>query len=110
MGILNDPDPVETREWVDSLRAVLRYAGPERARYLLTQLRDEAARHKVILQRDQRLIRVRRLKISIQRAREVLETQERTSKSTAETAIGVGFVLHAEELRWGLCVALGCCD
>jgi len=45
MGILNDPDPVETREWVDSLRAVLRYAGPERARYLLTQLRDEAARH-----------------------------------------------------------------
>src|SRR4030095_11948944 len=45
MGILNDPDPIETQEWVDSLLAVLQYAGPDRARYLLTQLRDEAARH-----------------------------------------------------------------
>ena len=44
MGILNDHDPVETQEWVDSLRAVLQHAGPERARYLLGMLRDEALR------------------------------------------------------------------
>jgi pyruvate dehydrogenase E1 component len=44
MGILNDHDPVETQEWVESLRAVLHHRGPERARYLLGQLRDEAGR------------------------------------------------------------------
>ena len=44
MGILNDHDPVETQEWVDSLRAVLQHAGPERAKYLLGMLRDEALR------------------------------------------------------------------
>ena len=42
MGILNDHDPVETQEWVDSLRAVLQHAGPDRARHLLTKLREEA--------------------------------------------------------------------
>ena len=31
MGILSDHDPVETQEWVDSLRAVVQHAGPERA-------------------------------------------------------------------------------
>ena len=46
MGILNDHDPVETQEWVDSLRAVLQHAGPERARYLLAKLRDEALAHR----------------------------------------------------------------
>ena len=44
MGILNDHDPVETQEWVDSLRAVVQHQGAERARFLLTQLRDEASR------------------------------------------------------------------
>jgi pyruvate dehydrogenase E1 component len=44
MGIVNDHDPVETREWVDSLRAVVEHQGVERARYLLAQLRDEASR------------------------------------------------------------------
>ena len=44
MGIVNDHDPVETREWLDSLRAVVQYAGVDRARFLLTQLRDEARR------------------------------------------------------------------
>ncbi|TMH34492.1 MAG: pyruvate dehydrogenase (acetyl-transferring), homodimeric type [Betaproteobacteria bacterium] len=43
MGILSDHDPVETREWVDSLNAVVQYQGVERARYLLGKLRDEAA-------------------------------------------------------------------
>ena len=42
MGIVNDHDPVETQEWVDSLRAVVQHQGVERARFLLTQLRDEA--------------------------------------------------------------------
>src|SRR4051812_42026682 len=42
MGIMNDYDPVETQEWVDSLRAVLQHAGPERVKYLLSKLRDEA--------------------------------------------------------------------
>jgi pyruvate dehydrogenase E1 component len=44
MGILNDHDPVETQEWVDSLKAVVQHQGVERARFLLTQLRDEASR------------------------------------------------------------------
>jgi pyruvate dehydrogenase E1 component len=44
MDMSNDHDPDETREWVDSLKAVVAHQGVERARYLLTQLRDEAAR------------------------------------------------------------------
>jgi len=44
MGNMSDHDPVETQEWVDSLRAVLQHAGPERAKYLLGMLRDEALR------------------------------------------------------------------
>src|SRR5256885_1460687 len=42
MSILSDPDPSETSEWVDALRAVVHYQGPERAAYVLTQLREEA--------------------------------------------------------------------
>jgi pyruvate dehydrogenase E1 component len=42
MGTLNDHDPTETQEWVDSLRAVLQQQGPERVRWLLARLRDEA--------------------------------------------------------------------
>ena len=42
MGVVNDYDPVETQEWIDSLRAVVRYAGPERAQYLLAKVREEA--------------------------------------------------------------------
>src|SRR3954447_20228241 len=45
MGVVNDHDPIETREWIDALRAVVQYQGPERARYLLTLLRDEATRY-----------------------------------------------------------------
>ncbi|HEX7328751.1 MAG TPA: pyruvate dehydrogenase (acetyl-transferring), homodimeric type [Casimicrobiaceae bacterium] len=44
MGIMNDHDPVETGEWIDSLRAVIEYQGAERARFLLARLRDEARR------------------------------------------------------------------
>ena len=44
MGILSDHDPVETQEWVDSLRAVVHHQGSERATFLLAKLREEAAR------------------------------------------------------------------
>ena len=44
MERMQDLDPVETGEWVDSLRAVRQHAGPERAKYLLGMLRDEALR------------------------------------------------------------------
>lgn len=39
-----DPDFLETQEWLDSLEAVVESEGPERARYLLTQLRLAARR------------------------------------------------------------------
>ena len=44
MGIMHDHDPVETREWLDALNAVVQHQGADRARYLLTLLREEAAR------------------------------------------------------------------
>ena len=37
-----DVDPLETREWLDSLHAVLQHEGEARASYLLDQLTDEA--------------------------------------------------------------------
>lgn len=37
-----DKDPLETREWIDALDSVMKYAGPERAAYLLTQLAEHA--------------------------------------------------------------------
>ena len=57
MGIANDHDPTETQEWVDSLRAVLQQQGPERARWLLGRLRDEALqdRHDAAVPRDHAL-------------------------------------------------------
>ena len=39
-----DPDPTETTEWVDSLRSVIRSAGPERAQFLLQRLEEAALR------------------------------------------------------------------
>src|ERR1700692_928230 len=44
MDRLQDIDPLETREWVDSLDAVLEIEGPERAHYILEQLVDKARR------------------------------------------------------------------
>ena len=35
---VNDPDPAETREWLDALEAVVRVRGSERARYVLNRL------------------------------------------------------------------------
>ena len=44
MTQLLDDDPVETREWLDSLQAVLRHQGGKRAAYLIDELTDEARR------------------------------------------------------------------
>ncbi len=43
----NDPDTGETREWLDSLAGVLVTQGPDRARFLLNQLRGKAQRNGV---------------------------------------------------------------
>jgi len=40
----NDPDALETQEWLDALEAVLEREGPERAHYLLERLIDQARR------------------------------------------------------------------
>ena len=34
----HDPDPAETREWLDALESVVRAKGSERARYVLNRL------------------------------------------------------------------------
>ena len=44
MDSMQDLDPVETGEWVDSLRAVLKHEGSARATYLLDRLAEEAGR------------------------------------------------------------------
>src|SRR5256885_10933677 len=40
----NDPDALETQEWLDALEAVVEREGPERAHYLLERLIDKARR------------------------------------------------------------------
>ena len=40
----NDPDATETQEWLDALDAVIEHEGPERARYLLERLIEQARR------------------------------------------------------------------
>ncbi|MGI9247069.1 MAG: hypothetical protein ACR2I8_10285, partial [Steroidobacteraceae bacterium] len=37
---LDDADPTETREWLESIDSVLRSQGPERAQYLLERVID----------------------------------------------------------------------
>ncbi|MBL8529534.1 MAG: pyruvate dehydrogenase (acetyl-transferring), homodimeric type [Burkholderiales bacterium] len=44
MDIRQDVDPTETREWIDSLKAVVQYRGPERAHFIIERLIDEARR------------------------------------------------------------------
>ncbi len=43
-----DPDPTETSEWLAALNSVRRFAGSERATFLLRALAREAARHGVV--------------------------------------------------------------
>ena len=40
----SDQDPVETREWIEAIRAVIGADGPERAHFLLRRMVDEARR------------------------------------------------------------------
>ena len=42
MDRLQDIDPLETREWVDSLEAILAVEGPDRAHFILESLIDKA--------------------------------------------------------------------
>jgi pyruvate dehydrogenase E1 component len=44
MAMLNDVDPVETREWLDALDSVLAFEGSDRARFLLGELATEGRR------------------------------------------------------------------
>jgi pyruvate dehydrogenase E1 component len=44
MDVLKDVDATETQEWTDSIRAVVRYRGPERAQFLLARVVGEASR------------------------------------------------------------------
>ncbi len=41
-GTFRDTDPIETEEWIESLSYVLQRGGPERVRYLLHRLEQEA--------------------------------------------------------------------
>ncbi|MEO9171390.1 MAG: pyruvate dehydrogenase (acetyl-transferring), homodimeric type [Candidatus Baltobacteraceae bacterium] len=43
-SFLHDPDPQETQEWLDAMRALVSIEGPDRARRLLEALVDEARR------------------------------------------------------------------
>jgi pyruvate dehydrogenase E1 component len=40
-GLLTDPDPTETEEWLDALESVLEFEGGDRAYYLLDRLLEE---------------------------------------------------------------------
>jgi pyruvate dehydrogenase E1 component len=42
--LVTDPDPQETAEWLDAMRAVIAVEGPERARQLIAALVNEASR------------------------------------------------------------------
>ncbi len=44
-----DPDPVETREWLDAFDSMVRNEGPERATFLLRKLLDRARAQRVKL-------------------------------------------------------------
>ncbi|MDR2013856.1 MAG: hypothetical protein LBQ20_12700, partial [Rhodanobacter sp.] len=49
MNVLNDildqdPDPIETREWIDSIKGVIDADGTERAHYLLERMVGETRR------------------------------------------------------------------
>ena len=48
-GPAQDPDPQETREWLDALEAVLEREGPERAHHLLEALVEKARRNGTFL-------------------------------------------------------------
>lgn len=42
MRLAEDPDPLETREWLDSLSSVVQHAGRDRGLHLLNELGHHA--------------------------------------------------------------------
>lgn len=46
---VNDVDPAETQEWLESLDYVLKTKGPERVQYLIDQLENRASREGVMM-------------------------------------------------------------
>ena len=44
----SDRDPQETREWIESLEAVVENGGRERAQYLLKRVLENARRHRIL--------------------------------------------------------------
>ena len=46
---LNDSDPEETSEWLESLDGLLREASPDRARYLMLRMLERASAKRVPL-------------------------------------------------------------
>lgn len=49
----NDHDPIETKEWLDALKSVIRYEGKDRASFLLTQLAEAAEQQGLYLSKEQ---------------------------------------------------------
>ena len=49
-----DPDPTETREWIEAIGSVLEYEGPERAHFLLDRAIDTARRSGADVHRHRR--------------------------------------------------------
>lgn len=45
----NDPDPIETKEWLDALASVVKHEGPDRAREILEKLLEAASQKGVDL-------------------------------------------------------------
>ena len=41
---IDDEDPIETREWLDSIDSVIAQHGPERAHFILNKMVDYARR------------------------------------------------------------------
>jgi pyruvate dehydrogenase E1 component len=52
METVLDVDVLETTDWIDSLKAVLMYRGPQRANFLLEKLTEEARREGALLPRS----------------------------------------------------------
>ena len=43
----SDNDPIETREWLESLASLVKHEGKERAQFILTKLLEEAEKQGV---------------------------------------------------------------
>ena len=74
-----DVDPAETAEWLSSLHYVLQSKGPERARFLLDQLRDR----KPQMEPDQHQKEIELLMIQLARIYQAAEERTAT-QSDAE--------------------------